>query len=154
MIDNFENYVNSFPSWYRSMTVFVGLACGITFFQALADGGRFDSGYFRRKAIKAFIGLLFCLGMLWSIPLIIFGLRLIFRWNKSEIDEMLDYKRKQYKKRGLDYDTEMRKQEYEQQENRWREEDERWRKQRALDRERWEREQEDVELGERYFGGM
>jgi hypothetical protein len=147
-----EDYISWWPTWYISFDAAFGAFCGIVIFQALADGGRFGSGYYGQKALKALIGILFCLLMLWPIPATIFFFRLLFRFNKSEIEEIIDYERKAYKKRGLDYDEEMWKQERAEYDKREAEDNARWRREREIERERWEQEEQMVRMGEQYFG--
>lgn len=160
MIEVFEDYVNWWPVWYRAVTILFGFGCGITFFQSLADGPRFGTGYYGNKARKAFVGLVLCLALLWPAPLIVFLFRLPFRWSKSELDEIKDYERRAYSKKGLDYDFEMRKRRRSEQKAEDAERHARWEEERAYEDEQWEREQLKIQaqeaearFGEQYFGG-
>lgn len=165
MFDLYVNYAESVPAWYGVFSLFVGFFCGISAVYAFFDGGMFaENGYYRSKMVKGIVGVFLCIFLLYPVVCFIYLIRLPFRWNKSELDEVEAYERKKYAKRGLDYDEEM----YKIRSAEWlRESEKRYeesRKQREAEEKAWleyneqmnariREEESQAAFGEMYFGG-
>ncbi len=160
MTDAINSYLFFFPGWYLWMMAVVAFLCGTVAVWSITDGGIFGSGYYNARFRKGVAGVLLCLCGLWPVPLLWFLIRLPGRFNKSEIEEVIDWERKAHAKRGEDYDEMQRqrrrdedKAEYDEQERRWRAYEAEVRRHREEEQEARRRQEPDVQVGQQYFGG-
>lgn len=96
MIEVYESYVNSLPTWYSILAPLIGAACGYSFAWSITDRRMFKSmavrQFYQRRMFRSLIGLFFCLVMLWPVPLLAWiFLSAIPHWNRSEFEILLDY---------------------------------------------------------------